>query len=107
MKYKAVLFDLDGTLLDTLDDLTDSVNFAMDSMGWQRRERAEVRLFLGNGIRRLMELCAPKDISGDEFEMAFGSHSAYLRSITTGTIRIRQSLMRVCWRLWQVLRKKA
>lgn len=72
MKYKAVLFDLDGTLLDTLDDLTDSVNFAMDSMGWQRRERAEVRLFLGNGIRRLMELCAPKDISGDEFERAFG-----------------------------------
>ncbi|MBD5097613.1 MAG: HAD family hydrolase [Lachnospiraceae bacterium] len=71
MKYRAVLFDLDGTLLDTLDDLTDSVNFAMDGMGWQRRERAEVRLFLGNGIRRLMELCSPKDISDDEFERAF------------------------------------
>lgn len=72
MKYKAVLFDLDGTLLDTLDDLTDSVNFAMDSMGWQRRGRDEVRLFLGNGIRRLMELCSPRNISGDEFERAFG-----------------------------------
>lgn len=72
MKYKAVLFDLDGTLLDTLDDLTDSVNFAMDSMGWQRRGREEVRLFLGNGIRRLMELCSPRNISGDEFERAFG-----------------------------------
>lgn len=71
MKYKAVLFDLDGTLLDTLDDLTDSVNYAMDGMGWQRRERAEVRLFLGNGIRRLMELCSPKDISDDEFERSF------------------------------------
>ncbi|MCM1287044.1 MAG: HAD family hydrolase [Clostridium sp.] len=72
MKYKAVLFDLDGTLLDTLDDLTDSVNFAMDGMGWQRRKRAEVRLFLGNGIRRLMELCSPKGISEDAFERAFG-----------------------------------
>lgn len=72
MKYRAVLFDLDGTLLDTLDDLTDSVNFAMDGMGWQRRERAEVRLFLGNGIRRLMELCSPNDISEAEFERAFG-----------------------------------
>lgn len=72
MSYKAVLFDLDGTLLDTLDDLTDSVNFAMDAMGWQRHDKMEVRLFLGNGIRRLMELSSPKDISSDEFEKAFG-----------------------------------
>lgn len=72
MSYKAVLFDLDGTLLDTLDDLTDSVNFAMDAMGWQRHDKAEVRLFLGNGIRRLMELSSPKDVSSDEFEKAFG-----------------------------------
>ena len=60
--------DLDGTLLDTLDDLTDSVNYAMSGMGWPLRDRRDVRLFLGNGIKRLMELCSPEGISGEEFD---------------------------------------
>lgn len=71
MSYKAVLFDLDGTLLDTLDDLTDSVNYAMETMNWPKKKKSEVRLFLGNGIRRLMELCSPNDVSEEEFKKAF------------------------------------
>ena len=58
-KYKAVIFDLDGTLLDTLDDLWDSVNHTMDVFSYPKRTRDEVRRFVGNGVDRLIELCLP------------------------------------------------
>lgn len=53
--YKAFVFDLDGTLLDTLDDLTDAVNAAMQAVGLPLRTRAEVCSFVGNGIAKLIE----------------------------------------------------
>ncbi len=60
MKTKAVIFDLDGTLLDTLQDLYASVNHALTQFGLPQRSRQEVRQFLGNGIRRLIELSVPE-----------------------------------------------
>ena len=51
MAYKAVLFDLDGTLLDTLDDLRDAMNRALASFGFPPHTLEEVRSFVGNGIR--------------------------------------------------------
>ena len=56
MNYKAAIFDLDGTLLDTLDDLWDAVNHTMESYGFPCRTRDEVRAFVGNGVERLIEL---------------------------------------------------
>lgn len=56
MNCKAAIFDLDGTLLDTLDDLWDAVNHTMDAHGFPRRTRDEVRAFVGNGVERLIEL---------------------------------------------------
>ncbi len=53
--YEAVIFDLDGTLLDTLDDLWDSVNEALKKFGLPLRTREEVRAFVGNGIAKLIE----------------------------------------------------
>ena len=50
-----VVFDLDGTLLDTLTDLSNAVNHALREHGLPERTTAEVRSFLGNGIRFLME----------------------------------------------------
>lgn len=55
----AVLFDLDGTLLDTLDDLTDSVNAALAVWCLPPRTREEVRAFVGNGAERLIRLALP------------------------------------------------
>ncbi len=52
--YRTVIFDLDGTLLDTLDDLTASVNFALTSFALPTRTREEVRAFVGNGIAKLI-----------------------------------------------------
>jgi phosphoglycolate phosphatase len=53
--YKTVIFDLDGTLLDTLDDLWASVNVALGKFGLPLRTREEVRAFIGNGIIKLMQ----------------------------------------------------
>lgn len=54
-KYSVVLFDLDGTLLDTLEDLAAAVNVALEMHGLPCRTRDEVRAFIGNGIVKLME----------------------------------------------------
>lgn len=61
MKVKAIVFDLDGTLLDTLDDLWLSVNYTMDKYGFPRRDRREVRSFLGSGVRYLINKALPED----------------------------------------------
>ena len=55
-----ILFDLDGTLLDTLEDLTDAVNYALRRHGYAERTLAEVRRFVGNGTARLIKLSVPE-----------------------------------------------
>ena len=57
--YDTVVFDLDGTLLDTLGDLAASTNAALAAYGLPPRAIGEVRQFVGNGVRRLMELAVP------------------------------------------------
>lgn len=52
---KTVIFDLDGTLLNTLEDLKDSTNFAMREFGYPERSLDEVKSFVGNGVRKLIE----------------------------------------------------
>ena len=72
-QYTTYIFDLDGTLLDTLDDLTASTNFAVQGAGGQAHTREEVCSFVGNGIRKLMQRALPSDISSEDFERAFDS----------------------------------
>lgn len=60
MKYKAIIFDLDGTLTDTLEDLYLSVNHALRSCGLPERQLDEVRRFVGNGVRKLVERAVPE-----------------------------------------------
>lgn len=59
MKFKAVLFDLDGTLLNTLTDLTDAVNHTLSAHGYPLRTEAEIRGYLGNGARDLLTRSLP------------------------------------------------
>lgn len=63
-----VIFDLDGTLLNTLDDLADSVNFALEAKGFPTRSLEEVRGFVGNGIAKLIERAVPDDIDARTIE---------------------------------------
>lgn len=59
MKYEAVLFDMDGTVLDTLDDLYDAVNHSLSRFGLPEVSRAQVRAGLGNGAANLIRCCLP------------------------------------------------
>ena len=61
MKYKLVIFDLDGTILDTLEDLAASANYAMQQFGYPTRTIDEIRRFVGNGIGKLIKNCLPED----------------------------------------------
>ena len=54
MKYKIVIFDLDGTILNTLEDLADSTNYALSVFDMPERTIEEIRHFVGNGIRKLL-----------------------------------------------------
>ena len=76
-KYDTVIFDLDGTLLNTLEDLADAVNFVMRANEYPERTIEEVRCFVGNGIRRLMELAVPEGVSGEIFENVFEQFKSY------------------------------
>ena len=69
MGYKTVLFDLDGTLLDTLDDLTAAVNYALTAHGFPLRTKTEVRSYLGNGLRMTVRRAVP---AGTPEEIAEG-----------------------------------
>lgn len=57
-----IIFDLDGTLLNTLDDLTDVVNCALWEYGFAPRSTDECRNFVGNGVDKLLERALPKDV---------------------------------------------
>ena len=76
-KYDTVIFDLDGTLLNTLEDLADAVNFVMRENHYSERTVEEVRRFVGNGIRRLMEQAVPENVAGEEFESVFEKFKGY------------------------------
>lgn len=69
-----ILFDLDGTLLNTLDDLMDAVNHTMEVFGYPRHSREEVRRFVGNGAGRLMQLSVPQGRDWQEPLVAFQSY---------------------------------
>ena len=64
--YKAAVFDMDGTLVDTLEDLYDSVNEMLAHYNFPLRTLDEVRQFVGNGARKLMYRSLPADKAADE-----------------------------------------
>ena len=68
---KAIVFDLDGTLLDTLTDLAASTNYALRSCGMPEHSIDDVRRFVGNGVRMLMTRAVPDGESNPRFDEAF------------------------------------
>lgn len=79
MKYETVIFDLDGTLTDTLADLRNSVNFALSEFGFPKRTYEEIRSFVGNGVKKLVFLSVPENTSDEISEkclLKFKEHYA-------------------------------
>ncbi len=66
--YKLAVFDMDGTILDTLEDLKDSTNFALEKCGYPTRSYDEVRRFVGNGIRKLIERAVPEGLTVEQID---------------------------------------
>lgn len=66
MMYKAAIFDLDGTLLDSLQDLCISTNYALRQMGFEERTLDEVRQFVGNGVGKLIQRAVPASASEEQ-----------------------------------------
>ncbi len=66
MKYKAVIFDMDGTILNTLEDLKNATNYSLRQFGMPERSLEEVRMFVGNGIRKLVERAVPAGTSEEK-----------------------------------------
>ncbi len=79
MKYQLAIFDLDGTLLNTLEDLTDSVNHALSVHNMPARTLAEVRSFVGNGILNLIKRAVPHGTSDSEIQSAFETFHAHYK----------------------------
>ena len=77
MKYHTILFDLDGTLLNTLEDLTDAVNYVMDAYDFPEHSIEDVRCFVGNGIRVLMQRAIPEGEENPQFDEAFELFKRY------------------------------
>jgi phosphoglycolate phosphatase len=69
-----ILFDLDGTLLDTLEDLTDAVNYVLRQFGYPERTIEEVRRFVGNGARVLIQRAVPEGVDPETVFAAFRSY---------------------------------
>ena len=85
-RIRAIIFALDGTLLDTLDDLASAVNFALRTCGYPERTRDEVRAFVGNGVIRLMQRAAPQGISDEAWQTCFEAfRTDYLAHMTDKT----------------------
>ncbi len=72
-----IIFDLDGTLLDTLEDLTDSVNYAMEQFKLPVRTIEEVRSFVGNGVAKLIERCIPQGVQNPSYERILAAFKEY------------------------------
>ena len=96
------IFDLDGTLLDTLDDLTDSMNYMLGKHNFPLRTRDEVRNFVGNGVRKLVERAVPPEYKADEefidkfyddFSLYYNSHSDIKTAPYPGTLGMLDKLL--------------
>ena len=85
--YKTFIFDLDGTLLDTLQDLANSVNHALRQYGMPEHSLDDIRRFVGNGVRLLMERAVPEGAQHPLFEEAFATFRQYYMQHSLDTTR--------------------
>ncbi|MBQ2961070.1 MAG: HAD-IA family hydrolase [Oscillospiraceae bacterium] len=99
MKYKAVLYDMDGTVLDTLGDLVNAVNYTMEHFGCPAHGEKEIMSFLGNGAKNLITCSAPAGTAPEKIDEMlefylpwYNSHCTILTAPYEGIIELMQEL---------------
>ena len=85
--FSTYIFDLDGTLLDTIGDLAASVNFALRTHGMPEHSLDDVRRFVGNGVRKLMERAVPDGADNPRFDETFATFRQYYMAHSLDTTR--------------------
>lgn len=80
MQYKLVIFDLDGTVLNTLDDLANAVNAALDIHNYPRHSVEDVRRFVGNGVAKLIRRAVPEGASDEQCAQVLKDFKACYRA---------------------------
>jgi len=99
MSYKAVVFDLDGTLLDTIEDLTDAVNMTMRHYGWPEHTIAQVKTYVGNGVGWLVECAVPGGKTNPLFEEALEIQKQNYAQVCENKTRPYDGIMEVIRKL--------
>ena len=79
MKYKIAIFDLDGTILNTIEDLADSLNYALAKNGYKERTVAETQSFVGNGLLMLVKRAINPETSEEEAKKVLADLKAYYK----------------------------
>ena len=79
MKYKIAIFDLDGTILNTIEDLADSLNYALAKNGYKERTVAETQSFVGNGLLMLVKRAIKPETSEEEAQKVLADLKAYYK----------------------------
>ena len=87
MKYDTYIFDLDGTLLDTLQDLATSVNYALCQHAMPEHSLDDIRRFVGNGVRLLMERAVPEGAQNPQFGATFATFRQHYMQHSLDTTR--------------------
>ena len=87
MRFQTYIFDLDGTLLDTLGDLAASVNYALRTHDMPEHSLDDVRQFVGNGVRKLMERAVPDGADNPLFDEAFATFRRHYMAHSLDTTR--------------------
>ena len=75
--YKLAIFDMDGTILNTIDDLADSCNVICEKYGYPLHTVEEIKYMVGNGIPKLMRRALPADIAEDQFQKVLAEYIEY------------------------------
>jgi phosphoglycolate phosphatase len=101
LAYDIYIFDLDGTLLDTLQDLAASVNYALRQHHMPEHSIDDVRRFVGNGVRRLMERAVPEGTDTPAFEAAFATFREYYMKHSLDTTRPYDGILELIHELKQ------
>lgn len=80
MRYKLAIFDLDGTILNTIDDLADSMNYVLAESGYPVHTTEEIKYMVGNGIPKLVERALPDNVQKGQSQKVLESFVSYYDS---------------------------